>query len=79
MSFPRIYIWSPSINVDSIWLPVKKYIKETMKVDTEKEKCFFEDFIPEELEKVIETQHKITEYSKKKQVQKIVSNTSDFR
>ena len=26
--FSRIYIWSPSINVDTIWLPVKKYIKE---------------------------------------------------
>ena len=25
--FERIYIWSPSINVDTIWLPVKKYIK----------------------------------------------------
>ena len=26
--FERIYIWSPSINVDSVWLPVKKYIKK---------------------------------------------------
>ena len=69
--FSRIYIWSPSINVDSIWLPVKKYIKEGMKVDTEKEKCFFEEFIPEELEKVIETQHKITEYSKKNKFKKL--------
>ena len=63
--FSRIYIWSPSINVDSIWLPVKKYIKEGMKIDTQKEKCFFREFVPEELEKVIETQHKITEYSKR--------------
>ena len=30
--------------------PVKKYIKVGMKVDTDKEKCFFEEFIPEELE-----------------------------
>ena len=35
--FSRIYIWSPSINVDTIWNPVKKYIKEGMKVDTDKE------------------------------------------
>ena len=34
--FERIYIWSPSINVDSVWLPVKKYIQEEMKVDNEK-------------------------------------------
>ena len=69
--FSRIYIWSPSINVDTIWNPVKKYIKEGMKVDTDKEKCFFEEFIPEELEKVIETQHKITEYSKKNKFKKL--------
>ena len=69
--FSRIYIWSPSINVDSIWNPVKKYIKEGMKVDTDKEKCFFEEFIPEELEKVIETQRKITEYSKKNKFKKL--------
>ena len=42
-----------------------------MKVDTDKEKCFFEEFIPEELEKVIETQRKITEYSKKNKFKKL--------
>ena len=77
--FSRIYIWSPSINVDTIWNPVKKYIKEGMKVDTDKEKCFFEEFIPEELEKVIETQHKITECSKKNKFKKTLSDTSNFR
>jgi len=69
--FSRIYIWSPSINVDTIWNPVKKYIREGMKVDTDKEKCFFEEFMPEELEKVIETQHKIIEYSKKNKFKKL--------
>ena len=38
--FSRIYIWSPSINVDSIWIPVKSYIKNEMKVDTEKRDLF---------------------------------------
>ena len=42
-----------------------------MKVETDKEKCFFEEFMPEELEKVIETQHKITEYSKKNKFKKL--------
>ena len=60
-----MYIWSPSINVDSIWLLVKKYIKEEMKVNTGKEQVLFEDFHSEDLMKVIETQHRITEYSKK--------------
>ena len=53
------------MNVDSIWLPVKKYIKEEMKVNTGKEQVLFEDFHSEDLMKVIETQHRITEYSKK--------------
>ena len=63
--FSRVYIFSPSIEVDSIWLPVKKYIREELGVDTEKEKCWFDEFKPQDLEKIIETQHKITEWSKK--------------
>ena len=55
--FSRVYIWSPSINVDSIWLPVKNYVKDEMKVDTDKEQVLFEDFHSEDLMKVIETQH----------------------
>jgi hypothetical protein len=42
--FERVFIWSPSIEVDSIWLPVKKYTKHQKKVDTDKEKCWFEEF-----------------------------------
>ena len=30
--FERIYIFSPSINVDDGWKPVKKYIEEVLKV-----------------------------------------------
>ena len=71
--FERIYIWSPSINVDSVWLPVKKYIKEEMKVDNEKEPYLFEEFKAEDLEQVIETQHKITEYSKRNKLRKLFS------
>ena len=69
--FSLIYIRSPSINVDTIWNPVKKYIREGMKVETDKEKCFFEELMPEELEKVIETQHKLTGYSKKNKFEKL--------
>ena len=36
--FERIHIWSPSISVDSDWLPVKKYIQDNLKVDLEKGK-----------------------------------------
>ena len=63
--FARIYVFSPSINVDSIWTPVKKYIKDEMKVDTEKEQCFFEEYIASDLQKIIERHHKVIEHQKK--------------
>ena len=37
-----------------------------MNVDTEKETCFFEEYFPNDLEKVIDTHHKVIEYQKKK-------------
>ena len=58
-AFERIFIWSPSVNLDSIWLPVKKYIKEGLKVDNDKEPCWWDEFNVEDLERVIETQNKI--------------------
>ena len=61
----RSIYWSPSISVDSNWTPVKKYIQYNLKVDLEKEKCFFDEYIPEELDKVIKQQHKVIEYQKK--------------
>ena len=64
-SFERIYIFSPSVHVDDTWKAVKKYIKETMKVDDEKEKIYFEEYDPIALKKIIETQHKVIEYQKK--------------
>ena len=39
-SFERIYIFSQTVNVDDTWTPVKKYITDVMKVDTEKEKVY---------------------------------------
>jgi hypothetical protein len=63
--FERIFIWSPSIDIDQTWEPVKKYIEKEMNVNTDKEKCYFNDYVPEELEKVIAMQHKMADYQKK--------------
>ena len=71
--FARIYIWSPSISVDSKWTPVKKYIQDNLKVDLEKEKCMFDEYIPEELEAGIKRQHKVIEYQKKNDHNKLHS------
>jgi len=64
--FSRIYIFSPSINVDYNWNPVKQYISNEMKVqETEDDKFYYETYEPDALEKIIYTQHKIIEYMKK--------------
>ena len=71
--FERIYIWGPSISVDSNWTPVKRCIQDELKVDLEKQKCFFDEYIPEELEKVKKQQHKVIEYQKKNDHKKLFS------
>ena len=71
--FARIYVWSPSISVDANWLPVKRYIQNELKVDLEKEKVFFDEYNPSELEEVINRQHKIIEYQKKNNHNKLHS------
>ena len=41
--FDKIYVFSPSVNLDHTWLPVKEYIKDKMKMkddDKEDPSCF---------------------------------------
>jgi hypothetical protein len=64
--FSRIYIWSPSIDVDATWIPVKSYIEKEMKVKhTKEEPIYYDHYNPDDLAKVIDTQHKVIEYMKK--------------
>ena len=53
--FSRIYIWSPSIEVDSTWKPVKDYIRDHIKPN-DREKYYFDPYDPAEVEQVINTQ-----------------------
>ena len=55
------------------WTPVKKCIQDNLKVDLEKEKCMFDEYVPEELEAVIKRQHKVIEYQKKNDHNKLHS------
>ena len=43
--FSRVFIFSASIHVDSVWHPVKDYIEKHLKVDTKKEKSILTNFI----------------------------------
>ena len=71
-SFERIYIFPQTVNVDDTWTPVKKYITDVMKVDTEKEKVYYEEYDPIALMKLIETQHKAIDFQKKNKQKRIV-------
>ena len=63
--FSRVYIFSPSIDIDYTWVPVKKYIEHDMKaVETDDDKFYFSEYDPGALDNIIETQHKITNYMK---------------
>ena len=72
--FSRVYIFSPSIEVDTTWLPVKHYIEHNMKVrHTDEEPIYFDHYDPEALRKIIDTQHKVIDYMKKKNMKKLYS------
>lgn len=65
--FDKIYIFSPSVNLDHTWQPVKAYIKDKLKIkdDDKEDPVYYDEYVPEELLKIIETQTKITNYMKK--------------
>ena len=72
--FSRIYIFSPSVDVDATWQPVRKYIESEMKVQhTEDEPIYFDHYDPEALYKIINTQQKVIEYQKKQNHNKLFS------
>ena len=65
--FSRIYIFSPSINVDYAWQPVKHYIEEELKLkETPDDKFYYDHYDEAALENIINVQHKIITYMKAK-------------
>ena len=61
--FSRIYIWSPSVEVDPAWKPVKDYTGDHIKPN-DKEQNYFDSYDPSELEQIIKTQQKVIYYQK---------------
>ena len=59
----RIHIFSPSVNIDHTWQPVKDYIAKERKFN-EQEKVYFDSYEPAELEAIMDKQHKVTDYLK---------------
>ena len=64
-AFEKIYIFSPSIHIDSVWVPVKKYLEKDLKqIEDEKNRYYFDTFDPVEFKKIITTQAKIIQHLK---------------
>ena len=58
----RVYIFSPSIEVDASWLPIKKYMENEMSVKhTDEDPIYFDHYDAEALHDILDTQHKITD------------------
>ena len=64
--FSRIYIFSPTVNSDSAWKPVKDYIKKDLNQNDKKERCYFEEYKHDEMEKVINDHKAVVEFLKQK-------------
>ena len=60
--FNRIYIFSPTINIDDNWGPVK-YIAKEIK-PREDEQVYFDHYNPADLQEIVELQYKVIEYQK---------------
>jgi HEPN domain-containing protein len=78
--FERIYIFSPSIDVDNAWDNVKDYIRDKIR-PFPNEKIYFDHYNPDDLEEIIETQKKVIEIQKEqkhKQLFQILIVIDDF-
>ena len=66
----RIYVFSPSVNADPVWLPVKKFVSEKLEVPHD-EQWAWGHYNPQAMLEVIETQRKVTAVAKEKGLKRL--------
>ena len=69
--FERIYVFSPSKDVDAEWRPVKRYIESLKIEDTKEDPLYYDHYDPEALTRIISQQHKLVQYMKDKKHDKL--------
>jgi len=62
--FSRIYIFSPSVDIDDAFLPIKKYIDSEL-TKTDDEQIYYPDFDGEAVQQILTTQKNIIDHQKK--------------
>ena len=70
--FERVFIFSPSIHIDSVWKPVLDYCRDDLKQhENEKEHYYFDTFDQTEFKNIIQTQAKIIKHMKDRGMKKL--------
>jgi len=62
--FSRVYVFSPSVDIDSLWDEWKKYNSTVLGVDEEKEQTMFSHWDEEALTSIMDRQAKMTKHMK---------------
>jgi hypothetical protein len=70
-AFERIYVFSPTVHVDSAWGPVKDYIEKDLKIDGSKEPFFFDTWDNDVIKEIVDTQRRVIEESKKQKIKQL--------
>ena len=55
-AYQKIYLFSPSADLDATWLPVKRYAREELGQDQRKEPWYFTDWDEGKLQEIIDEQ-----------------------
>ena len=69
-AFQRVYVFSPSIFIDSSWKPVFKYVEKTLGVDSEREQWAFDEWDDEKLTEIVSTQAAVVKEQKRQKAGK---------
>ena len=71
-AFSRIFIWSPTVNLDATWRSVKNFQHGQMRVpEEEKDDLYHEEFDEAQLRRVVMRQHAVTELAKKRGLKRL--------
>ena len=68
-AWERIYVFSPSVHLDSVWDLVKDHVHKVMGVPDE-EKCFFDTWGEEILEELMSQQRAVVKHQKTEKASK---------
>ena len=70
--FERIFIFSPTVNLDRTWDPVKKYQRDVLRVG-DREQTYWPEYDESALQGILDRQMRVTEIQKERGMKKLYS------